>query len=282
MGDWLSKSFQEFSILWLLFSSVVGGIIGASIKFVFDNLLPNKLTTKRELYLVKNKYSTPILLAADQLRKRLDNMIQYIDLVQEEKWLSSLDDYYTQSSLYTVSQFLGWEQILRHEVVYLDFSTSKDSRVYECFLRGILHGFSQPDYLNESRESDPYNSKDKWIYTFGLQVIGEAMINKENDNFHVKSFAEFNKDILDSADIKLKAWLKMLENMFMDLKKNDIRFKRVVAIHCFLNAFINYYDKQHIRTETQKFYWSYLLPDEKKKMQDKIKSIVPSISFVEK
>jgi len=277
MVEWFTKSFQEFSILWLLFSSVIGGLIGASLKFVFDNLLPEKLTKKREILTIKRKYSTPILLAADNLRKRLVNIIKYIDRIEKEEWLRATDTYYTQSSLYTVAQFLGWEQILRHEVVYLDFTDTKGSKIFEAFLTNIRRGFSQPDFLLENPASAPEESEDKWVYSFGVQSIGDAMIEKIGEKTYVKNYAAFCDNILCTSDKNLIGWLDMLGKLFTNLKKADIRFRRIVAIHCFVNSFINYSDPKHVRTEKQVFYWEYLLPEESVKIKEQIKRIAPNL-----
>ena len=134
----LMKELPEISIYWLLVSSVLGGIAGASFKFLFENLLPQHFTQRREIIEVKRKYSTPILLAADQMRRRLRNMIEHIEEIerQEQDWLPPTRDprvYYFASTLYTVAHFLGWQQVLRREVVYLDFTTTRETRIFEGF-----------------------------------------------------------------------------------------------------------------------------------------------------
>ena len=139
MIDWLQQSFQENSVVWLLISSVVGGIVGASMKFVFDVVLPQQLQQKRDAINIKRKYSTPILLSASELRGRLDNMIRYIKAVEKENWLKP-DGYYFISTLYSVGKFFGWLQILRKTVAYLDFTTSKETRKFESFLNLIEKG----------------------------------------------------------------------------------------------------------------------------------------------
>ena len=48
MFDWLTIPFEEFSILWLLISAIIGGIIGASSKFVFETFLPEQLKLKQK------------------------------------------------------------------------------------------------------------------------------------------------------------------------------------------------------------------------------------------
>lgn len=260
---WLQDSFQEHSIVWLLLSSVLGGITGASFKFLFENLLPQHLIQKRDIIAVKRKYSTPILLAADQLRRRLGNMIANIGKIEkEEGWLPSVNpkNYYYLSTIYAVGYFFGWQQILRHKIVYLDFTTTKETKIFEAFMRAIFTGFSAPTLLRDTDDSVPKNSEDKWVVRYELQSIGDSMIVKEDGNSYVMNYASFVKLINESDDIDLKERLHVVGGLFTGLKANDIRFRRVVAIYTILNAFINYVDPRHLRTEKRPDYW-HLLED---------------------
>jgi hypothetical protein len=58
MLNWLQQSFEENSILWLLISSILGGIIGASMRFVFEVILPRHLQQRHQVIAVKRKYAT--------------------------------------------------------------------------------------------------------------------------------------------------------------------------------------------------------------------------------
>jgi len=37
--NWLTKSFGQYTIAWLLIASTIGGIVSASVKFIFDDIL---------------------------------------------------------------------------------------------------------------------------------------------------------------------------------------------------------------------------------------------------
>ena len=132
MPDWLQKAFEENSILWLLISSLLGGVIGASIRLVFDVILPQSLQQRREVLAVERKYRVPILFASEELRNRLGNIIRHIKSVEGEDWLQhSPPGYYYVSTLFVVAQFFGWFQILRRKVTYLDFATTQETRHLE-------------------------------------------------------------------------------------------------------------------------------------------------------
>lgn len=277
MGDWLTKSFQEFSILWLLLSSILGGIIGASFKFIFESLLPDRLKQKSEILAVKRKYSTPILLAAEELRRRLENMITLIDQIEAEDWLPSSQPfgYYYLSSIYTVARFIAWQQILRREVVYLDFTTTQETRVFELFMRAIRRAFSDPALLNESHDSAPEESDDKWIYTFWFQGIGDWMIVEKEGKCSAMNYGTFVKKLKEHGDSERKQWLNSLGNLFTDLKSTDKKFRRIVAMHALINAFVNYTDPKHLRTEEQQYHWNLLKPEEAERIRKIILAISP-------
>ena len=278
MGDWLTRSFQEHSILWLLLSSIVGGVIGATVKFLFESLLPQRLTQKREIIAVKRKYSTPILLAADELRDRMLNMIRLIDSIENENWLPSTDlsGYYYLSTLFTVARFIGWQRILRREVVYLDFTTTTETKTFEDFMTAIRRGFTDPALLGERHVSAPEETDDKWVYSFWFQGIGDSMILQAGANSFTMNYAAFIRLLRGSQHNDLKDWLVELGHMFTDLKANDIRFRRIVAIHAILNAFINYADPKHLRTEKQSYHWALLHPAEQEVIKAKIRTISPA------
>ncbi len=80
--NWLERSFEQYSIVWLIISSAIGGVIGASVKLAFEVVLPARLKERREVIVLTHKYTTPILLAAEALRNRLSNMIKLIDLAE--------------------------------------------------------------------------------------------------------------------------------------------------------------------------------------------------------
>jgi len=275
--DWLTRELPEVSIIWLLISSVLGGIIGVFFKFIFENLLPHHFTRRREIIEVKRKYSTPILLAADQLRKRLRNMIELIERIEKEgDWLplepppdpqTNPEGYYYYSTLYTVAHFLGWQQILRQEVVYLDFTTTKETKTFEDFMRVIDRGFSEPKLFGKEYDGD------KWVVSYVLQSIGDSMILKEDGRRYAMGFASFVKLLDETDDKQMKSSLADLGEIFGGLNRKDFRFRRIVAIHAILNAFVEYADPTHLRTEEHAYYLHLLDGEQAGKIKERIGSV---------
>jgi len=274
--DVLVKEFKETSIFWFLLSAIIGGIIGAWVKLIFEIVIPAKILQKRDIIITKRKYSTPILLSCDTLRKRCENMITYIKKIEEEKWLDPEKrniGYYYPSTLFSILQFIGWHQILRREIIYLDFTSTKETRTFDRFIRKIIDTLSNPSLLTDSKKSAPELSDDKWVYFFTLTALGDAMVIKDGNDLRTLSYHEFLEKIFETNDKKISRWLDSLGDIFINIKETDIRFKRIVVLHTYLKHFIEYLDPKHVRTEFQKSHLNILGIEENKRISDSIKSI---------
>ena len=277
MVDWFQQSFQENTLLWLLLSSVVGGVVGASVRFLFDVMLPQRLHQRREVLAAKRKYATPLLLAADELRRRLGNMIKYIKQIEAENWLPAdlPSRYYFLSTLYVVGQFFGWRQILRRTVVYLDFASVKESRQFEKFLRAVDDSFTSPGLFDRSATGAPDRSADRWVVSFGLQAIGDLMILREEQEMRTLEYVTFDQRFNQPDNAEFRKWFVPLERMFAGLRaKDDPRFQRIVAAYSFLDAFVNFNDPHHLRTKQRPNYLDQLDEAEARIVTERIEKIL--------
>lgn len=275
MPDWLQKAFEENSILWLLISSVLGGIIGASIRLVFDVILPQTLQQRREVLAIDRKYRVPILLASEELRNRLGNIIRHIKSIEKENWLQHAPPgYYYVSTLYVVAQFFGWFRILRREVTYLDFATTQETRRFENFLGVVEKSFSDPGLLRDATTGISSTAKDRWVFSFWLQAIGDAMIEEQGGDFRTIGFATFNERFLEKHSAASSSWFDALGRMFQNLKEDDPRFHRIIAIHTVLNAFVEYLDSQHLRTKPSSDFSNRLSKEEVMRIKQRIENVL--------
>lgn len=282
-ASWLERSFEEHSITWILISSVIGGLVGASAKLIFEVILPDKLKERREILSLTHKYTTPILLAAESLRNRLFNMIKLIKLIEKNQWLSrnaqpnsNYPTYYYISTVYSLGRFFAWVEILRSTVVYLDLSSVQETRRFEKYLEAIESCFSNPQILPGITDIELRTESDRdWCYSYELFAIGEIMIIRDSHDNNLKTigFSGFKKLFLNSPDSEFREYFDCLSLLFEDLKENEIRFKRIVVAHAFLNAFIDYMDSNHIRADKQENYLSLLNQDEKSSIEEKIRQL---------
>jgi hypothetical protein len=281
--SWLERSFEERSINWILISSLIGGLVGASAKLIFEVILPARLKERREIISLTHKYTTPILLATEALRNRLFNMINLIELVEKDQWLSCNNQtsppqptYYYLSTIYLLGRFFGWVEILRSTVVYLDLASVRETRRFERYLEAIESCFSDPEILPGITDIKLRTESNRdWCYSYELSAIGEMMIVRDShdDNLKTIGFAGFKKLFLDSQGSDFREYFDCLALLFKDLKKSEARFKRIIVAHAILNAFIDYMDSNHIRTDRQENCLSILKPNERASIEEKIRQL---------
>src|SRR5437667_5644905 len=76
MRNILRFDLGEFTLGWFLLSVVVGGVLGAGIKYLFEVQLPESLKQRRLIRRRIRKYSYPLLQAASDVELRIDNMLR--------------------------------------------------------------------------------------------------------------------------------------------------------------------------------------------------------------
>ncbi len=106
--------------------------------------LEHELTLQRDIQSkeTKNnelvaKYRNPILKSAFDLQSRLFGIVQ-LGFLQIYYHKSPTDkEYATQHTLYVIAEYLGWIEIFRREVQFLDFGDLKTSQQLEKILGNI-------------------------------------------------------------------------------------------------------------------------------------------------
>jgi hypothetical protein len=174
LWDTLSHSFQQNSILWILISVGLGGLLTAALKFVFEQTLP-EWRQKRAKRIALQKYSFPLTQAAYILYLAIERLIDDIrDISRKENLqkfskfeqksdINPKDDYYCLSILYAFPCFFGWYRILENEA-FLEFS-----ELYEKESNIKTSGLSYESYENQQLYPKPGGT---------TSVIISAMFNK--------------------------------------------------------------------------------------------------------
>lgn len=272
--DFLEKSIEEHSLIWLISSTTVAAFIASLFKLLFEEIFPSKFRGRALVIATKRQYSTPILLAAVELRNRLGNMIRYIVDIENDGWLATenKERYYYLSTVYLVGKFFGWVQILRSTVVYLDMASVSETRKFENYIYLIEKAFSKPDFLPSLPVKVPENEH-HWCYSHELTAIGEMMVQPkaESKDFQVIGYSTFSRLLLKKTanqNNDFKEWFLPLQNIFLNLDKECNSFRRVIAIIYILNAFINYLDPKSIRAKPKiDFVENYLDTVDQQKLQ---------------
>ena len=111
------ESFNQYTPAWILISSIIGGVVGASIKFLFDKILSRRFNKNSEANEALKHYSFPLLKSAASLHKRLDFIIS--NKRDRSLYNQHSDGYsiYKLSTLYPICHFLGSGVIIQNEAL---------------------------------------------------------------------------------------------------------------------------------------------------------------------
>ena len=239
-------------------SAVLGAIIGASIKFFTEVYFPRGLEDRRQILITKRKYSNPILKSADELLSRLENIIIDISNIKEKRWLRPPTDeeitmipfkrYYYISTIFCFAQLIGWIEILRKEQSYLDFTSVKETRIFNQYIKLI---YDVLNYKKLSTEDPRLNIDDSWIFSHRLRSIGQIMIQRKDGNLYCMDFKTFCEAFKGSKSSEFRDWLSPLSRLIEDLSDdpNDLRWRRLQITYVIIRAYINFVDPKHIKSQ---------------------------------
>jgi len=236
-------------------SALVGSIMGVTIKFLTEVYLPEGLKAKKQILITKRKDSNPILKSADELLSRLENIIIDISNINEKRWLRPptheeitmipFKRYYYISTIFCFAQLIGWIEILRKEESYLDFTSVKETRVFNQYMKLIYDVLNYPK-LN-SEHSRP-TSRDKWIFAHMLRSIGQIMIQRKNGDLYCMDFKTFCEAFNESSEFR--DWLSPLCHLIENLSNgsNDLRWRRLQITYVIIREYLNFVDPKHIKS----------------------------------
>jgi len=134
-----------------------------------DRLAKRRETESREAQTtaLMSKYRDPLLRSAIDLQSRLFNIHQQ-EFLQYAYQRSPADkDYAIQNTLYVIAEYLGWVEILRREVQFLDLGDLETNRRLSELLFNINKAFGSSGYGNIFR-----------LYNGEQRAIGEVMLGR--------------------------------------------------------------------------------------------------------
>ena len=134
------------------------------------------------------KYRDPLLLAADDLRHRIEN------LVERSAWsyLAEIDrDYLYSHTCFLIGQYFAWVYILRREVQFTCFETGSENKVLADQLRKIEDVWGSDKYINCI-----------WELWRGYQIgIGEILaVEGKSGQLSCMGYAAFKSNLQNFED----------------------------------------------------------------------------------
>jgi hypothetical protein len=190
------------------------------------------------------RYRDPLLKAAFDLQSRLYRMISGTFLGARFPHITEAEKtYFFQNTMYMLAEYLGWVEILRREVRFLDLGNVKANRRLAELMEGITEIFFED------------SSKDLFRLLRGEQrAIGEIMINTNNQLNAVPleciGYATFVQ-MLKEPDFH--CWFEGLENdieRFIQNPKTDT--KRIFLLQNALIDLIDFLDPDYVRIPRSK------------------------------
>ncbi|KAM3100014.1 hypothetical protein ACKFKG_02130 [Phormidesmis sp. 146-35] len=225
--------------------SVVISVYGQTrIARLSDRLMKQREAESREAQTatLMSKYRDPLLRSAIDLQSRLYNIHQSRFLERFYLRSPSAQSYAMHNTLYVVAEYLGWVEILRREVQFLDLGDLERNRRLSELLVSINQAFGH------------YKSGANFRLFNGEQrAIGEIMTiprsNSEAIGYDCIGYATFVKKM---SDPEFASWFTDLRES-IDIMGNSPKIdgERLVLIHSRLIDLIDFLDPHCVRVPPQ-------------------------------
>jgi hypothetical protein len=221
--------------------SVVISVYGQTrIARLSDRLTKQREAESREAQTaaLMSKYRDPLLRSAIDLQSRLYNIHQNRFLERFYLQSPSEQRYAMYNTLYVVAEFLGWVEILRREVQFLDLGDLGRNRRLSELLADINQAFG---HYKPGRTFQLFNGEQR--------AIGEIMTiprsNSEAIGYDCIGYATFVKKMNDP---EFAVWFTNLRDT-IDMMANSPKIdgERLVSIHSRLIDLIDFLDPHCVR-----------------------------------
>jgi hypothetical protein len=230
-ASWLSRSFEEHTVAWVVISSLVGGVIGGAVKFTFEDVLRPVLGWRRDAKQVVRRYATPLVRSAEALERRINILVRN----HEREWFVK-DEYFRLSTLYAFGEHLGWIRIVERRFGFLPFESSRRGAVFNRRLNGIFRGLTSHAYF---RTADTDAVDASTVPRLMLTAIGEVMTTEDGER--VIEFNDFARRY--SKDAQFRRWFGDLVGFLEKARPLDpLRWDRLLLTAANLRALARFLD----------------------------------------
>jgi hypothetical protein len=188
------------------------------------------------------RYRDPLLTSAYDLQSRLYNLIQkdFLQLYYQNG--SDIDKAYAlQNTLYVFAEYLGWKEILRREVQFLDFGDIEKNQRLEQLLENVTQTLLSDQYPASFR-----------LFRGEQRAIGEVMIAPRPGSgktiYECIGYAEFVKRL---ADPDFARWFARLSGAVEHLAAEPTAEakQRLFYLQHALIDLIDFLDPAHMRIQ---------------------------------
>lgn len=224
--NWLTDSFQQYSIAWILISAFVGGVIGAATKFLFEDLLRPRLGLRREARAVLRTYTTPLTRSGETLERQINNFVRNA----KKDWYRG-SDYYQLSTLHAFAEYLAWVRLIERKLGFVAIEHSRRGRELDEALNGFFRAMSSFRYFRWSKDEAPVERSlvPRKLFT----AMGEVTIA---DDAGVLEFSEFCVRYVN--DGQFRRWFAELDAFLAAVCDDPYRWDRLICAGANLRALI--------------------------------------------
>jgi hypothetical protein len=217
--------------IWALIASVVGGIVGAGVKFTFEDLLRPRLGWRRDTQRLVSRFTTPLIRSAEALERRINNLVRN----EDAHWFET-DEYYRLSTLYVFGEYLGWMRLIERRFGFIPVEAMPRGRVFTTRLYGIVRALTSFAYFREHQAADVGASA---IPRLMLTAIGEAMTATDGES--VIEFTEFVTRYAN--DPQFARWFADLDQFLRHTHPDDpLTWDRTLIAGAELRALLGFLD----------------------------------------
>jgi hypothetical protein len=235
--SWLTALMDEHTVAWVFLSAVVGGVVGASVKFLFEDLLGHRLARRRAVHEVIRSNTTPLLRAAETLERQINNFVRNRD----QGWYSR-SEYYRLSTLYAFGEYLGWILIIERGFGFLPYESSRAGKRFNRQLYGLFRALSSFGYF---RDASPLVVDASQVPRRMLAAIGEVMVTggggEGTDRQRVRLFTDFAVNY--GRDEQFCRWFQDLDAFLRRAERRDpLEWDRLIAAGANIRGLIAHLD----------------------------------------
>jgi hypothetical protein len=216
---WLTDSFEQYSVAWIVISAFVGGVIGSATKFLFEDVFRPRLGLRRDAKAVLAQFTTPLLRSGETLERQINNFVRNAD----EDWYRT-SDYYRLSTLYSFAEYLAWVRLIERRLGFIAIEHSRGGRRLDKAINGLFRAISSFHYFHWTKDEAVADSAvPRRLFT----AMGEVSIVRPDGDDAALEFSEFCLRYVN--DQQFQRWFHELDEFLVSARDDPFRWDRLIA-----------------------------------------------------
>lgn len=219
--------------------STLGSLAGIFLKDFFFARSFERWKQRQSLEQIYQKFRDPLLLAGHELASRILEIIeQYPTNYLTQEVLSSrpcrqvrnnIDDpyflrYKLISTIYRLSAFLGWLELYRQEITFLNSGNNRHARALDNVVNRLRSDLADGQ-INTSNNWHEW--RDNLVFREELRAIGESMIESNGSARTIIGYGRYCEHLESDSPNAVLRWSPVVTNFFLDLQSSSTDFRNI-------------------------------------------------------